>query len=129
WALPRARSLPMGAYIGGRHTVVGASTIPIRRLTVALTGGMVIILMRRLTMITTPEPTAGKGRLTVLTDRQPPELVTIPTPGRTREALQSPRHTAAEAPHRHIIRTPGPMLRPGKARARTLNGAARMCHE
>src|SRR6266702_8808149 len=60
WVQPQGRSLPMGAATGGRHTVVVASTIPTLRRTVALTGAMVIILMRRLTMITTRELTAGK---------------------------------------------------------------------
>src|SRR5215469_11896214 len=74
----------MGVVIGGRHTVVGASTIPTLRRTVALTGAMVIILMRRLTMITIPVLMAGKGRLTALTDRQLPGLLTIRTQARTR---------------------------------------------
>src|SRR2546430_17229369 len=60
WVQPQERFLLMGAATGGRHTVVGASTIPTLLRTVALTGAMVIILMRRLIMITTRELTAGK---------------------------------------------------------------------
>src|SRR5262249_15673512 len=86
--------------------------------------GMVIILMRRLTMITTPEPTAGKGRLTVLTDRQPPELVTIPTPGRTREAARSQHLMGAEAQRRPITRTQEHTRRRAKVQARMRSGAA-----
>src|SRR5436190_19068441 len=59
WVQPQERSLLMEAATGGRHTVVGASTIPTLRRTVALTGAMVIILMRRLTMITIRELTVG----------------------------------------------------------------------
>src|SRR5215472_14363173 len=51
----------MGVDIGGRHTVAGVFIIPILRRTVELTGATVIILMRRLTMITTQELTAGMG--------------------------------------------------------------------
>src|SRR5215475_14301445 len=96
WVPRLERSLPMAAAIGGRRTVTGVSTIPGPRPTVALTGAMVIILMRRLTMITTPEPTAGKRVLTALTDRRRLELVTIPTQARTREAVQSQHPMAAE---------------------------------
>src|SRR5262245_52548158 len=77
WVPRQEQSLQMGADIGGRHTVVGATIIPTPRRTVALTGAMVIIRMRRLTMITTREPTAGKGQLTALMDRRLPALVTI----------------------------------------------------
>src|SRR4030095_10253619 len=105
WVPRLERSLPMEVAIGGRRTVVGATTIPTPRRTVALTGAMVIILMRRLTMITTPEPTAGKGRLTVLRDRRLPGLVTIPTRARTREAVRSQHRMAAEAQRRPITRT------------------------
>src|SRR4029453_2901191 len=126
WVRLRARSLLMEVAIGGRHTVVGASTIRTRRRTAALTGGMVIILTRRLTTITTRELTAGKPVLTVRTARPLPGLVTIHTPGRTLEALRSRHLMGAEAQHRPIIRTPGPMPKPGKVPVRTLNGAARM---
>src|SRR5215469_86862 len=95
----------MGVVIGGRHTVVGASTIPTLRRTVALTGAMVIILMRRLTMITIPVLMAGKGRLTALTDRQLPGLLTILTRARTREAARFPHPMVVEVQRRPITRT------------------------
>src|ERR1700756_69770 len=114
----------MGADIGGRHTAVGVTTIPTPRRTVALTGAMVIILMRRLTMITTREPTAEKGRLTVLTDRQLPALFTTPTRARMREAERSQHRMAAEVQRRPITRTQGRTRRRDKVRARMLNGAA-----
>src|SRR5215467_14636826 len=79
WVPPRERSLPMGVAIGGRHTLMVALTIPTPRRTVALTGAMVIILMRRLTMTPPQERTAGKGVPTALTDRRPPELAIILT--------------------------------------------------
>jgi hypothetical protein len=114
----------MEVAIGGRRTVVGATTIPTPRRTVALTGAMVIILMRRLTMITTREPTAGKGRLTVLMDRRLPALVTIPTRARTREAVRSQHHMAAGVQRRPITRTPEHTRRRDKVRVRMLNGVA-----
>src|ERR1700756_2639218 len=96
WVRLRGRSLPMGVAIGGRHIVAEVSTTPTRRRTAALTGDMVIILMRRLTMITTLERTAGMGALTARTARRPPEPVIIHTLGRTLEEHQSRRLTAAE---------------------------------
>src|ERR1700757_2218705 len=122
WVQPQERSLPMGADIGGRHTAVGATTIPTLRRTVALTGAMVIILMRRLTMITTREPMAGKGRLTVLTDRRLPALVIILTRARTREAVRSQHRMAAERQARPITRTPEHTRRRDKVRIRMLSG-------
>ena len=119
----------MGVAIGGRHTLVGATTIPTPRRTVALTGAMVIILTRRLTMTTTRELTAGKPQRTVRTARRLPELLTIHTPGRTLEEHQSRHLTAAELPRRHTIRTRAPMRRPDKVPVRMLNGAAPTCHE
>src|SRR5438094_3636655 len=76
WVRLRARSLLMGVAIGGRHTVAGASTIPTLRRTAALTGAMVIILMGRLTMITTRELTAGKRVRMVRMVRRQQELLT-----------------------------------------------------
>jgi hypothetical protein len=114
----------MEAAIGGRHTVVGASTIPTPRRTVALTGAMVIILMRRLTMITIPVLMAGKGRLTALTDRRLPALVTILTRARTREAVRSQHRMAAEVQRRPITRTQEHTRRRDKVRVRMLNGVA-----
>src|SRR5215475_11219319 len=127
WAQPPERSWPMGAATGGRHTVVEATTIPTRRRTVAPIGAMVIILTQRLTMITTPELTAGMGVLMDHTDRPRQGRVIIPTQERMHEAVRSRRPTAAEVPPKPITRTPGPMPRPGKVRVRTPNGAAPMC--
>src|SRR5262245_5787779 len=129
WAPRLERSLPMEVAIGGRRTVVGATTIPTPRRTVALTGAMAIILTRRLTMITTREPTAGKGRLTALTGRRLPGLVTIPTRARTREAARSQHRMAAEVRRRPITRTQERTRRRDKVRVRMLNGAAPMCRE
>ena len=119
----------MAAAIGGRRTATGVSIIHGPRPTVALTGAMVIILMRRLTMITTREPTAGKRVLTVLTDRRRPGLVTIPTPAPTREVVQSQHPMAAEVQHRPITRTQERTRKRDKVRVRMLNGAAPMCRE
>ena len=129
WVPQRERSLLMGVAIGGRHMLMAALTIRTPRRTVALTGAMVIILMRHLTTTTTQEPTAGMGALTALTDRRPPGLATIPTPGPMRGERPFRLRMAAEAQRRRIIRTPVRMLRRGKVRARMLSGAARMCHE
>jgi hypothetical protein len=112
----------MEAAIGGRHTVVGASTIPTPRRTVALIGAMVIILMRRLTMITIPVLMAGKGRLTALTDRRLPALVTILTRARTREAVRSQHRMAAGVQRRPITRTQEHTRRRDKVRVRMLSG-------
>src|SRR5690348_11822800 len=87
WVPPQERSLPMGVVIGGRHMLMVALTIRTPRRTVALTGAMVIILMRRLTTTPPQELTAGKRVLTALTDRRPPELATIRTPGLMLEAV------------------------------------------
>src|SRR5438094_10478413 len=51
WVQPQERFLLMGAATGGRHTVVGASTVHTMRRTVVLTGDMVISVMVALTMI------------------------------------------------------------------------------
>src|SRR5215471_4285059 len=129
WAPPPARSLPMGVAIGGRHMLMVARTIPTPRRTVALTGAMVIILMQRLTTTQPQERTVGKGVLTALTDRRPPELAIIPTPEPMRGEPVFRLRMAAEAQHRHIIRTPVRTLRRGRVRARMLSGAAPTCHE
>ena len=117
----------MGAATGGRHTVVGASTIPTLPRTVALTGAMVIILMRRLTMITTRELMAGNKQPMVLTNRQQEVPATIPTLALMPEALQSRPLTVLGVQRRRTIRTPEPMLRPDKVRVRMRNGAAPTC--
>src|SRR5215471_10575747 len=116
----------MGVDIGGRHTVAGDFIIPILRRTVELTGATVIILMRRLTMITTQELTAGMGVPMGRTGRRRRGQVTIPTRAHTRAAVRSQRPMAAEVQRRRTTRTPGPMPKPGKARVRTLSGEARM---
>src|SRR5947199_9813837 len=126
---PPERFLLMGAAIGGRHTVVGASIIPTLLRTVALTGAMVIILMGRLTMITTRELTAGKRVGMVPMARRQQGLLTILIPEPTPEALQSRPLTALGVQRRRTTRTPGPMPKPGKARVRTLSGAVPTCHE
>src|SRR5438270_6278247 len=126
WVQPQERSLPMGAATGGRHTVVVASTIPTLRRTVALTGAMVIILMRRLTMITTQELTAGTGVPTARTDRPLPVPVTIPTLAHTPEAVRSQRPMAVEVLRRRTTRTRERTRRRDKVRVRMLSGEARM---
>src|SRR5881227_1849265 len=78
WVQPQERFLLMGAATGGRHTVVEASTIPTLRHTVVLTGAMVIILMRRLTMITIRELMAGRRVRMAPMARPRPVPVTIP---------------------------------------------------
>src|SRR4029434_7527516 len=116
----------MGVAIGGRHTVTRVTTTLTRLPTVGPIGAMVIILMRRLTMTTTPERTAGMGVLTDRTARRLPELVIIHTPGRTLEEHQCRPLTAPEVPRKPTIRTPEPMLKPGKVRVRQLSGGAPM---
>src|SRR5436190_19183969 len=101
WVQPQERFLLMGAATGGRHTVVGASTIPILRRTAVLTGAMVIILMRRLTMITTRVLMAGRRVRMVPMARRQPGLLTILIPGPTPEEPRSRRLMGAEAQHKH----------------------------
>jgi len=85
---------------------------------------MVIILMRRLTMTTTPELMAGKRVRMALTGRRLPGLVTIPTRERTREAVRSRHPMAVEVQRRPITRTREHTRRRDKVRVRVLNGAA-----
>ena len=129
WVQRQEQFLLMEAATGGRHTVVEASTIPTLRRTVAPTGATVIILMRRLTMITTRELMAGKRVRMAPMARPQQELLTILIPGPTPEALQSRLLTAVGVQRRRTTRTPGPMPKPGKAPVRTLSGAARMFPE
>ena len=119
----------MGAAIGGRHTVMVATTILTRRRTVARITGVMVIIIQRLTMTLPREPMGGNRPLMGLMDRRPEEPVTILTPELMPEALQSRHLTVAEVPRRPTIRTLEHMLRPDKARARTLSGAARTCRE
>ena len=123
-ALPRERFLPMGVAIGGHHIAMVATTIPTRGHTVApITGATAIIIQRR-TMILLPELTDGNRLLMGRTDRRRAVPVTILTPAPMPEALWSPHLMGAEAQHRHITRTPAPMLRPDKAPIRTLSGSS-----
>src|SRR5947209_587263 len=125
WVRRRAQSLLMAVAIGGRHTVTRATTTPTRRHTVGPIG-VTVTIIQRLTMTTTLELTAGMGVLTARTARRLPELVIIHTPGRTLEEHQCRPLTAAEVPRKPTIRTPEPMLKPGKVRVRQLSGGAPM---
>jgi hypothetical protein len=119
----------MGVAIGGHHIVMVATTIPTRGHTVARITGATVIIIQRLIMILLRELTDGNRLLMGRTDRQQEGLVTILTPALMREAHRCRHLTAAEVRHRHITRTPAPMLRPDKVRTRTLSGAARTCRE
>ena len=114
----------MGAATGGRHIAMVVITIPTRERTAGpITEAMAIIILR-LTMTLRPVLMAGNRRLMAHTDRQQEGPVTILIPERTLEAPRYRRLTGAEAQRRPIIRTPVPMLRPGKVRARMLSGVA-----
>jgi hypothetical protein len=129
WALPRARSLPMGVAIGGRRIVMVATTIPTRGHTVARIMGATVIIIQRLTMILLPALTDGNRLLMGRTARQREGLVTTRTQGPMREAHPFPLLTAVEVQPRRITPTLGPMLKPDKVRARTRSGAAPTCRE
>src|SRR4029077_15051973 len=124
WERLQARSLPMGAAIGGHHTVTVAITTPTRQRTVARITEVMVIIIQRLTMILLRELTDGNRLLMGRTDRRRAAPVTIRTPALMREVLQFRRLMGAEAQLKRIIRTPAPMLRPGRDRARTLSGVA-----
>ena len=117
WALPRERFLPMGVAIGGRRIVMVATTIPTRGHTVARIMGATVIIIRRLTMILLRELTDGNKLLMDRMDRQQEGPVTILTQAPMREALRSRHLMGVEAQHRHITRTPAPMLRPDRVPA------------
>src|SRR3954452_12280534 len=119
----------MGAAIGGRRTVTAVTTIPIRRRTVARITEVMVIIIQRLTMTLPRERMVGNRQPMVLTAQQRAAPVTILTPELMREALRLRHLMAAEAQHRHITRTPAPMRRRDRVRARTLNGVAPMCRE
>ena len=119
----------MGVAIGGHHIVMVATTIPIRGHTVARIMAATVIIIQRLTMILLRELTDGNRLLMGRTDRQQEGPVTILTPALMREVLRFRHLMAAEAQHRHITRTPAPMLRPDRVRARTLSGVAPTCRE
>ena len=119
----------MGVAIGGRHIVMVATTIPTREHTVAPITGATVIIIQRLTMTLPRERTDGNRLLMAHTDRRRAVPVTILTPALMREALGFRPLMGAEAQHRHITRTPAPMLRPDRVRARTLSGVAPTCRE
>src|SRR4029077_1271714 len=111
WVRLQARSSPMGAAIGGRHTVTGVTTTPTRQRTVARITEVMVIIIQRLTMILLRELTDGNRLLTGRTDRRRAAPVTILTPALMREVLQFRRLMGAEAQLKRITRTPAPMLR------------------
>src|SRR5882762_130898 len=111
WAPPRERFLPMGVAIGGHHIVMVATTIPTRGHTVARITGDTVIIIQRLTMIPLRELTDGNRLLMGRTDRQQEGPVTILTPALMREEPGLRLRMGVEAQHRHITRTPAPMLR------------------
>src|SRR5882757_9258500 len=119
----------MGVAIGGHRIVTTVTTIPTRGHTVARITGATVIIIQRLTMILLRELTDGNRLLTGRTDRQQEGLVTILTPALMREVRGFRHLMGVEAQHRHITRTPEPMLRPDRVRARTLSGVVPMCRE
>jgi hypothetical protein len=117
----------MGAAIGGHHIVMVAITIPTPRHTVVLTTGVMVIIIQRLIMTLLRARMVGNRQPMALTDRQQEVPVTILIPGLTL-AVPVFRHLmGAEAQRKPTIRIREPMLRPGRDRARTLSGEARMC--
>src|SRR4029077_991132 len=129
WVPLQARSLPMGAAIGGRHTVTGVTTTPTRERTVAHITEVMVIIIQRLTMILLRELTDGNRLLMGRTGRQRAAPVTILTPALMREVLQFRRLMEAEAQRKRTIRTPELMLRPDRDRAQTLSGVVPTCRE
>jgi hypothetical protein len=127
--LPRERSSPMGAAIGGRHTVTVVTTALTRQRIVARIMEVMVIIIQRLTMTLLRALTGGNKQPTALTDRQRAAPVTILTPALMREALRFRHLTAAEAQHRHITRTPAPMLKRDRVLTRMLSGVAPTCRE
>src|SRR4029077_8763638 len=97
WGRLQARSLLMGAAIGGRHTVTGVTTIPTRERTVARITEVMVIITQRLTMILLRELTDGNRLLMGRTDRQRAVPVTILTLGLTLAVPVSRRPMGAEA--------------------------------
>jgi hypothetical protein len=129
WVRLQERYLQMGAGIGGRHTVTVVTTILTRQRIVARITEVMVIIIPRLTMTLLRALTGGDKLPTALTDRRREAPVTILTPARMREVLRFPRLMAAEARRRHITRTPAPMRRRDRVRARTLSGVAPMSRE
>jgi hypothetical protein len=118
----------MGVATGGRHTVTVAIIILIPEHTVAPITEATVIIIQRLTMIPLRVPMGGNRQLMVRTDRQRVGRVTILTQGLMHEAPAFRHLTAAEVQPKPTIHTPGPMLRPDKARALTLSGVVPMFH-
>src|SRR4029077_10883077 len=129
WVPLQARSLPMGAAIGGHHTVTVAITTPTRQRTVARITEVTVIVIQRLTMILLRALTDGNRLLMGRTDRRRAAPVTILTPALMREVLQFRRLMGAEAQLKRTIRTPAPTLRPDRDRARTLSRVGRTPRE
>src|SRR6478736_2630243 len=129
WVRQQERSLPMGAAIGGRRTVMVVTTTPTRQRIVARIMEVMVITIQRLTMTLLRALTGGNKQPTALTARQRAAPVTILTPALMREGLQFRHLMAAEAQHRHITRTPAPMPKRDRVRARTLNGVAPISRE
>src|SRR5215471_3401253 len=111
----------MGVAIGGHHTVTEALTIPGLQHTAAPIGDMGTTAIRRLTMTTTRELMVGKRARMVRMARRQQGRDTILTPGLMPGVLRSRRLTGVAAQSRPIIRIQEPMLRPDRARARTLS--------
>src|SRR6476659_6106749 len=129
WERLQARSLPMGAAIGGHHTVTVAITTPTRQRTLARITEVMVIITKRLTMILLRELTDGNRLLMGRTDRRHAAPVTILTPALMREVLQFRRLMGVEAQRKRTIRTREPTLRPDRDRTRTLSGVAPMSRE
>src|SRR5262249_26996525 len=127
WAPVWGPFLLMAAVIGGHHTVTEVPTILGPGLTVGLITVATVIITQRLTMTLPPGRTDGSRLLMVPTDRRRAALVTILTLAPMPEVGRCRRLTEVEVQHRPITRTQEPMLRPDRARARTLSGVAPMC--
>src|SRR5215469_7468263 len=120
WGLPLARFLPTGVATGGRLIVMVASIIHIRQPTVAPIG-VTVTIIQRLTMTTTRELMVGKRVPMVRMARRQQGRDTILTPGLMPGVLRFRRLTGVEVQRRRIIPIQEPMLRPDRARARTLS--------
>src|ERR1044072_537790 len=127
WVLPPEQFLPMVVAIGGHHIVMVATTIPIRGHTVAPIMGATVIIIRAPIMTPRRELTDGNRLLMDRTDRRLGVPVTILTPELMRGAVQFRHRMGVEVQHRHIIRTPAPMLRRDRVRVRTLSGVVPTC--
>jgi hypothetical protein len=119
----------MAVAIGGRHTVMVATTILIRGHTAVRITGATVIIIQRPIMILLRELTDGNRLLMGRMDRPQEGPVTILTPALMREEPAFRLRMGVEAQHRHITRIPEPMLRPDRAPARTLSGVVPMCRE